>query len=695
MIDPRVDAVRFYAEDRWAAHTHLFPHRHKLPFADFHPQLVEDFWSRDELSQGLAFRGSGKSTLGEEDITLAACERGPYHNIVILGSSEARAVERLQVVAYELTNNDMLLSIYGEQKGDVWQQAKIVTAHRVCIQAIGRDQDIRGMKFLDYRPDFVFVDDFEDKDNVQTPEGRAKTLRWFLAEFLPACAPGCKVRIRATPMDAESVPMKLQEAGWPTRVFPIEALDDKGRRKPTWPAAFPLGWIDNRRKLYERVGELATWDREYMCRAISSSERGFDSSRIKIEPRIRSWQAVYAMIDPARTVNSASAMTGWAAWSWIQNRLVVWGGDAHTLLPDQIVALGFDLHERFDLTHLGVEIDGVHQWLLQPFRHEMAKRGIVLPLKGTAAISGTKGAGQTHFIISSLQPFFDAGEVEFAQELPRIREELLNFPRGRRDAINALAYAVLMRPGAPIYDSFAERHIVEDPDHGRAQPLYLAANATAGMTAAALLQFFAGRLVVLADWIIEGNPAEAALTVWTEAAQMADTMRLRPPSRPRAWEDMLKLAVPDEYVTRRAAPVWTIPPQHGERYTNVGLSQAIRMLPAEQRFGGDRVSGQQALENLLKIETHAGPAVEIASRARWTIRALSGGYARSFHKGRLLDYAEEGPYRLLMEGIESFTALMRVGLAEAEEEADMEQNWATDRFGRRYKSALPQQREWR
>ena len=176
---------------------------------------------------------------------------------------------------------------------------------------------------------------------------------------------------------------------------------------------------------------------------------------------------------------------------------------------------------------------------------------------------------------------------------------------------------------------------------------------------------------------------------------MADTIRLRPPDRPRAWEDMLKIAVPDQYVARRVAPVWTIPPHHGERYTNVGLAQAIKMLPAEQRFGGDRIAGQQTIESLLQIETHAGPAVEVAGRARWTIRALSGGYARSFHKGRLLDYAEDGPYRLLMEGIESFAALMKQTLADGAEEEDMEQNWAIDRAGRRYKSALPQQRTWR
>jgi hypothetical protein len=43
-----------------------------------------------------------------------------------------------------------------------------------------------------------------------------------------------------------------------------------------------------------------------------------------------------------------------------------------------------------------------------------------------------------------------------------------------------------------------------------------------------------------------------------------------------------------------------------------------------------------------------------------------------------------------MEGLESFLAIMRAGLAEKDETEDMEQPYATDRFGQRYKTAMPQ-----
>jgi hypothetical protein len=86
------------------------------------------------------------------------------------------------------------------------------------------------------------------------------------------------------------------------------------------------------------------------------------------------------------------------------------------------------------------------------------------------------------------------------------------------------------------------------------------------------------------------------------------------------------------------------------------------------------------------------PVVAVASTARWTLRALNGGYSHVYRRGRLEAFAEEGPYRLLMEGIEAWCGLAATSLAEPEQEDDYQQNYATDRFGNRYKSAMPARR---
>ena len=81
------------------------------------------------------------------------------------------------------------------------------------------------------------------------------------------------------------------------------------------------------------------------------------------------------------------------------------------------------------------------------------------------------------------------------------------------------------------------------------------------------------------------------------------------------------------------------------------------------------------------------PAVEISPAARWTLRALAGGYTRGMVRGRLQDFAEEGPYRVLMEGLEAFCGMTD---AAAHKEDDPDQISRVDeRSGLRYASAMP------
>lgn len=677
--------IREFGHDRWLAHLSLFRNRHPDNSPAAHRDLVRHIYSSHARLSAEGFRGFGKSTIFEETAVIRALYK-EFHNMVIVGASYARAVDRLHATKNELEVNSIITRLFGHQRGPIWQEGKIVLANGVCIQALGRDQSMLGMKYLDWRPDAVLLDDVEDPEEVRTDAEREQTWRWFLQTLLPSLKDPVLtwVRVIGTRRGSGSLSERLEKAGWPTVKYPIEYTDELGRRQATWPAKFPLDKIDEMRRTYR--GDMHTWMQEYMCQPVSEADRVFTREMIRVEPRVRTWEPAYAMIDPARTIGARSATTGWAVWSWVRNRLVIWGADGQRLLPDEIVALGFDLMERFDLVWLGVEEDGLNEFLMQPFRTEMAKRGIMLPLKAVRAPRGK------HNFIRGLQPYYAAREVTQVQPMPALETQLLSFPQGEIDVPNALAYATTLRPGAPVFENFRPTdHIVEGPDYARDQPLYLAANATHTTTAAALIQNFGGRLVVLHDWVHEGPAAQEIPRIWAEATAMADTMRFVPATRSRSWDDMLKTAVPDEYVLRTVLPTWVVPARHEEKYTNVGLSQAVRGIPADLRLGGDNGAGRSLLDGRLAELDRGQPVVEISSAARWTCRALSGGYAHVFQRGRLQDFPEEGPYRILMEGIESFCALNQ-GMDDVQEIDDYHHNYSVDRFGNRYKSAMPARR---
>ena len=645
----------------------MFGHRHEYPFAPFHRDIVADFWSPEKFLIDLGFRECGKTTLVEEGVTIAAVEGEVagavplFRNCLIICAKEELAAELLINIKSEIENNDALLALYGDIRGDTWTSTKITFKSGRCIQARGVGQTMRGTKHRDWRPDLVIINDFEDDDAVLTPEGRRGALRWVLKVLLPACdRRRRRIRIYDTVRDSESVPMMLQKHGWPARFIPISYLDAEGVEQPSW-AGHPTitrEWLAAERSLYARLGEVDIWEREMMCNAATQADRVFRAEHIRVEAVERTWQAVYVMVDPARTRGNKSAFTGWAAWSWVRNRLIVWECARKHLLPDEIVDLIFRLARQYYPVEVGAEKQGLDQWLDQPVRQRMIRDGAI-PYRGIAAVEQTG-------LIKALQAFSASGEMTLAQECPDLREEMLSFPTGRRDALNALAYATELKPGRLIYEGWNPNAHIEAAEMSWGRPVYLAANGTTSMAAAVLAQCVDGRTTVLGDWIAEGDPGESLEGIVREASLAAAGARLT-------------------LIAGR---------KHWEQYGNVGLVQAARSLGVECRPAGDPARGRELICRELGRSGGNGPALVVSPAARWTLNGFAGGYSRPLRAGGgLAGEASENHYRLLFEGIEAFAGLLAFGLED--EETDGAANYATAPDGRRYRSALPARMQMR
>jgi hypothetical protein len=639
----REQVIAWFQDHRWLQHQALFAHRHSCEPALFHQELVELFWSETQRLGVFAFRGGAKSTIAEEFIALGAAELA-FRNCVILGASEGRAAERIAAVKRELERNEDLVDLYGEQVGDVWTQVKLVTRNNVCIQALGKEQDIRGLKHLDWRPDLLVIDDFEDRDNVATPEGRRKTFSWFMSDLVPACQPSCKIRLLATPMDPESVPMQLSEdRAWSWRRYPIVRPHPKtGVEEPTWPDLFSAEWIEETRRQYGRTGQAAVWAREFLCEAVSPADQVFRAEDIRIEPHVRTYEPVYVAIDPARTVRrETSAMTGIIVAMWVGAKLVVLEDCTGFLRPDQIIDLVFELDERYAPAAIAIEENGLEEWLNQPLRHEMLRRGRLVPVQAVRAPRSKPD------FIRQLQPFFRNGDVVFAAEMPELRAQLLSFPRGRIDGPNALAYILTLRPGVPIYDDFAPlRHVSEHIIWPRGEPLWLAMNAANGITTGALAGRRENRIAVLGDWVAEGDPGATAASLLTAASMRAG-----------------------------GAIRVVVPPLHFDSWNNTGLVQALRVQRADLHQGLDPLKGREQLRRRMQQMPRDMPAFLVGAGARHTLAALSSGYAcRPGHQE-----PAAGLHATLMTGLESAVALMC--LHAVPEDSPM---WAETGDGRRY-----------
>jgi hypothetical protein len=633
------------------AHQLLFKHRHPQATPTFHYEMIDDLWSSEQRVLELAFRGAGKSTIAEEYICLAACFQ-KFRNFIIVGESATRACERLAAIKHELDFNEWLLFLFGNMHGPVWNEDKVVLSNGTVIQAFGRLQSLRGTKHDDARPDGCLIDDIEDEESVNTPEGRNKAELWLMRTLLPALAPGAKVRMLANVLDPDCLAMRLKKAGgWLVREYPWEYISKKdGRRRATWPSRFSLAHIDHTRSSFQALGRLNEYMQEFMVQAVDPSSRTFTSDMFKIIPRVRTWEPVFAMYDPARSIKATSAHTGKVVFSWIGQKLIVWEADGQHWMPDQILADIFQTAETYQPIKIGVEKEGLEEFLLQPIRTEMVRRNTIIPVVAMPA-----PAGKIQFI-RSLQPFFMSGQVEFVKELPILREQLLSFPTGRIDVPNALAYALRMRPGLPVYENFGFKNVQDEIPVLRAAACYLAINATRQHTAAVLVQRRGGILLVLRDWLAEGDPG-AVLD------NMVRDVRLAAPA------DLTFFA----------------PPVHFKPLDNIGLMVAANRARIRLTSGGREGAGREEVRRLIDTTVRDLPALLVSTRARWTLNALAGGYARSVVKaGQVSSEADEGSYKVLAEALESFCAVM-AGLSDSD--ADFSRNYAIDARGRQYLSA--------
>jgi hypothetical protein len=215
-----------------------------------------------------------------------------------------------------------------------------------------------------------------------------------------------------------------------------------------------------------------------------------------------------------------------------------------------------------------------------------------------------------------------------------------------------------MRPGAPIYDDFGPKHIIENMTPLTGHPVWLALNATHSLVTAVLLQVINGKVRIYSDYVREGDPITCI-------------------------DDIVAMAMLDAGKGLRCIGG----PKHFDQYNNVGLRQALKRSGLELQRGATPEQGRPYLTSLLQREKQNVPMLAVSDAATWTLNGFSGGYARGLLKqGQLAEYAEEGEYRVLMEGLEAFAGRLAAGDPDGQ---DTRRNYATTSDGKRYVSALP------
>ena len=613
-------------------HEFFFEHRHANAPAEFHSTLLSDWYSNDPRVAQSVFRGGAKSTIGEEACALTALF-SLAKNIIIIGSSEARAKERLAAIKYELEYNEWINDIFDDVSGPTWGETHIILKNLTSIRALGWNQSMRGMKHLTWRPDLCWIDDPEDEENTKDEDAREKVINRLLSVIIPAVdAPNARIRVTGSILSSESlIPRLLRSSEWIVRNYPVKYVNAKGEWKSSWPSRRSMTWINNLENDYRALGKYDIFEREYMCIASVPTTQKFYEKDFVFRDYSHTYEPVYVIYDPARTTKETSAHTGKVVISWVSNKLIVWESSGNFWSPSETFDDIVETNKKYSPIFIAIERDGLEEYILQPLRHRQRATGSILPILPLRAPRGKLT------FIRGLQPFFAAHEIVLVPDREShatLIDQLLNFPDGRKDVPNALAYALQVQLGEPVFDNFMpSAHIEPTLEPIRGYPLVLAVHSDNSYTSAVLFQHVRGSVHVLADWIAEGPPAATLGDITAYAALTA----------PR---------IPVKVV---------VPAQHFNHYDTIGLRAAAAKVPVALHRGAEAATGLAEARRRLGATSHGVPALRVSSVASWTLRALSGGYVQELRPDCALRGSPQATvYAVLMGGFLSALAVSRL-----------------------------------
>ena len=657
-------ALKVISEDRALASAMVFPHRHPQASPPFHVEIMDLWRAEDEFVLIEAFREGAKSTLSEEFLLLEACF-GNFGYCIVFGETYTKACQRLEAIKFEALKNMKLLALFGKLRvaGNVWNENQIELMNGVMIEAHGWEEEIRGFKWHDLRPDRAYLDDIENGERVKDKNAVDRTVRKLVLELMPAMdKEKGKIRVTGTPLAEDCLVSRLRDnPDWTSRKYPICNGDiDDPATVATWPERYPMAWIRKKRDQAERMGQLRGFLQEYMLMAIGTADKPFVAEHIHetaIDPA--AWLPKVLVVDPARTANVASSdRTGRVVLSRLGTRIYVHASSGEYWKPDEIIRDAFETSRRYDAATVAIEKNSLDEWLLQPMRAEMLRRGESLPLK---AIQAPQDRSKEAFIMG-LQPFFEAGDIVLVGGRgahPQLVAEILNFPSGKRDILNALAYAQRVFSGTAVYEDFSERNITSEYEPSARDALALCFNATGSDTVAVLVSVEGERLVAVADWVSPVAPAQA----------VPDIMQLTRAAFPRA---RLTCWMPSDVM---------------DQQDRMPLMAALRAAGLQPMRGAYSTMARGALSPLIRTEMKGRKLFLVDSRAKHTLNALAGGYNFGVAKnGQQNSEPERGPHRTLMEALESAASVI---CSSAGNSLPDELHSATNPQGAQYFTSLP------
>lgn len=242
------------------------PHYFTKPFGMHHREQLEMLETRGKsLLADAEPREHGKSALCSFGYQIHQACYQLRHYMILISDTEELAGEFIQWMKLEFEENPRLRQDFGDLvTSGFWTDTDIVVGGKTRIRGVGHGQRIRGTRFMQWRPDLITVDDFENDINVKNKKLVKEGLKWLLSAAYGSLDRNGTMMMVGTIIERISVLGLLikhikDRAEDFVRKYGVRSMravvrsivTDEG--EPLWPESFTLEEID---KIRDTVGSV-------------------------------------------------------------------------------------------------------------------------------------------------------------------------------------------------------------------------------------------------------------------------------------------------------------------------------------------------------------------------------------------------------------------------------------------------------
>lgn len=425
--------------------------------APHHREMVGfllDCLKRGESGVVLEPRGHAKTTWGNTALLAWLIGKNPNIRIGLISNTAKQANDFSRAIRWTLQNNDRYKEIFGDcvspskwtdiewlRKDSIHHGSKDVTLYSAGA----------GGAIISKRFDVILCDDILDEENTSNIDQREKVETWFWKTLKPCLVPGGLMLLLGTRWaegdlyETLITPLEAGGKGWRHLVKAAITVDDDGQEHALWPALWPL------EALHQERADMGSDN--FACSYLNDISGLRDGMIFR-----REWFQYFDELDPDKRytitmgVDLASSERERADYT---ARAIVAEDDDHNHYVLSVY------RTKIETGHRSFVIDGYNAFPKMSriiIENNQFQSTLIQDLLNTTVLPvvGRKSEVDKRTRARSAAARYESHKVYHHRSLKGspFEVELLSFPKGHDDQVDALGHALDLLGGGMVFGSF-------------------------------------------------------------------------------------------------------------------------------------------------------------------------------------------------------------------------------------------------